>query len=558
MSNKINSGDRDVASRMDELASAKKQKKQGGNDREKVLGKQERLPLKVHIMQLWQDIVAMVRTRRFKRGGAAIVLTVLFVLFVVLTNLVARGLTERYAVLSPDLTKNRIYTLSDVTKELLEGLDMHVEIDIIATEAACMNPGLDVDPYGHIPLATELIKRYAQYTDNLRVEFIDLGTYPGFLELIPEYRDSIYDYSVVVRSPLRSRVTSFYEMLPSLTASAATDSASVDIASSLTETVISSLIKTVTISTVPAVAYLDELGGGESVDYLLNELSINGYDIYNSYEFNFGYEPIPEAVQTVIIAAPQYDLTISQLNSLVDFLENGGQYGKSLLCFTSSISPDMPNLNTLLDEWGIKLTRNAVYEGDTSMHIPTLGSDVFYTTMHSSEYITDAITEKRIPVAGALELSIPRDTLGGSIVVNPILSTTSNGYVAPIGAEFTADSANPADAALRCIMAESTLYKTDEDGTQRRSDVIVAPVSLCSPDYIGAASYSNRAMLMRVCSLRCGITDESLDIESKTLTAVDFSVTNNAVIAVTVILGYLLPVAVLILGFIVFFRRRRL
>lgn len=504
------------------------------------------------------EFCAAVRTRRFKRGGAAALLTVLFLLFLVLTNLVTLKLTERYAFLSPDLTKNKIYTLSDVTIDLVENLDMRVEIDIIASEANCMNTSVDLDPYGHIPLATELIKRYEQYSDNLRVQFIDLSTYPGFLDLVDEYRDSIFDYSVVIRSPLRTRVTSFYEMLPSLTASASTDSVSTDLASSLTETVISSLIKTVTISTVPTVAYLDCLGGGDYIDYLLTELSINGYDIYTSNEFNFGYEPIPDDVQTVIIAAPQYDLTQSQLLSLTEFLENGGNYGKSLLCFTSSFMPDMPNLSTLLEEWGITVNRSYVYEGDTAMRIPTMGADVFYSTMRESEYITDTISEKFIPVAGAVELGLSRQNVDGSIVVNPVLSTTGSGYTAPIGKDFNADNADPADAAVRYIMAEATLYKSLENGSQLRGDVIVAPVSLCHSDYIGASNYSNHAFLLRVCNLRCGITDETLNIESKMLSSVDFSVTNGAVIAVTIILGYALPLAVLVFGLVIYFRRKHL
>ena len=550
-----NDSQKQVSDRMDALASAasSRKKKDSKNKTTSPSG-----TASAFFSELWSDLVSIIRTRRFKRGAASILLAVLFCLFIVLTNLVTLRLSERYAFLSPDLTKNKIYTLSDTTIELIESLDMRVEIDIIASEAACMNTSVDVDPYGHIPLATELIKRYEQYNDNLRVEFIDLSVYPGFLDLVDEYRDSIYDYSVVIRSPLRTRVTSFYEMLPSLTSTASTDSVSTDIASSLTETVISSLIKTVTITTVPSVAYLDVLGGGEHIDYLLSELSLNGYDIYNSYNFSFGYDPIPEAVQTVIIAAPQYDLTQSQLVQLIDFLENDGNYGKSLICFTSSIMPDMPNLATLLEEWGITITRNYVYEGDSSQRIPTLTADVFYSTLRESEYVTDTISKKLMPVAGALALDIPHQTVGGNIVVNPVLSTTTNGYVAPIGADFSSDSADPADADVRYIMAESTFYKTTDDGTQLRSDVVVAPISLCNSDYIGASNYSNHAFLLRLCNLRCGIVDETLNIESKILTSVDFSVTNNAVIAVTIILGYALPLAVLVFGMIVYFRRKRL
>ena len=318
----------------------------------------------------WNDLKQGLKTNRFRRGSTATVITVLVVCFAVLLNIVAIALTDRFVAFSPDLTKNHIYSLSDVTIDLLEQLDVRVEIDILASESNCTNTTVDDDPYGHIPMATELIKRYEKYSDNVRVEFIDLNTDPWFLDLIPDYRDSVSDYSIVVRSEYRTRVTSFYEMLPSLSGGTETESTSIDLASSLTESVLSSLIKTVSMEVNPSVAYIDALMGGDEVANLLNSLELNGYEVLYSADFAFGYDPIPEEADMVIIAAPEYDITAAGLDQLSDFLENGGLYGKTVLILTSPFMTEMPNLSALTEEWGIVLTRNLVYEGDSSAVIP--------------------------------------------------------------------------------------------------------------------------------------------------------------------------------------------
>jgi len=498
----------------------------------------------------WQDFRQGVKTNRFRRGSTAAVITVLVICFAVLLNIVSIALTDRFVFLSPDMTKNHIYTLTDVTVDLLEKLDVRVEIDILASESSCTYTTVDDDPYGHIPMATELIKRYEKYSDNIRVEFIDLNTDPWFLDLIPDYRDSVSDYSIVVRSQYRTRVTSFYEMLPSLSGATETESTSVDLASSLTECVLSSLIKTVSMDVNPSVAYIDALMGGDQVDNLLNSLELNGYEILYSADFAFGYDPIPQEADMVIIAAPEYDITAAGLDHISAFLENGGQYGKTVMILTSPYMSEMPNLSALTEEWGIILTRNLVHEGDPSAVIPTQPDDVFYSTYYSAEYIDAAITSEYTPVAGAVEIQIPRSSFG-NFAINTILSTSAAGYsVSPEGVQ--------SESGYHSIMAQSTLYAQSLEGRSMRSDLIVAPVALCTDDFFNSKAYSNFDLMMKICNERCGIVDETLNISAISLTAVDFSIDTTAVTVLTIVFGYVVPIALAALGLVVYLRRRRL
>lgn len=505
------------------------------------------------ISETWLDLKSGVKTKRFRRGGTAVVVTALFICLIILLNVAAVALTDRYTAFSADLTKNSIYTLSDTTTDMLRGLDRRVEIDILASEQACEHSSVDVDPYGHIPMAAELIKRYEQYTDNLRVEFIDLNTYPAFLDLIPEYRDSVGDYYIVVRSELRTRVTSFYEMLPSLTGSIGTDSTSIDLASSITEATLSSLIKTVTMDVTPTVAYTDALGGGDSAYYLLNSLENNGFNIIYSEHFAFGYEAIPEDTQMVVVAAPLYDINAAQLTQLSDFLYNGGNYGKTLLLLASPLMPEVPNLRALAEEWGITITRNAVYEGDSAHVNPGDPEDIFSVHYNTdADYIDDNVSTESTVVSGALELLVPRESFG-NIAVNVLLATSANGYIGtPDGG---VDKSQPG---YRYIAAQASRYSETLEGETLRSDLIVMPVSICEDAYFNSAAYSNFTLMMNICNERCGITEQTLNIPAVSLTAVDFSVDSSTVTILSVLFGYIIPLGAALTGLIVYLRRRRL
>lgn len=524
-----------------------------------VSGKKSKIKEKIPAARKKLDIKGffrrLVKDKRFRHGGAAVLMTALFAVIIVLSNIVAMIAVEKAPWLSPDLTAGKIYTLSDVTLNLLDQLDEDVQIWIFASEEACRTPSAELDPEGHIPLAYELIKRYEQTSKHIKIIHIDLTTQPGYLNAFDEYRDVLGTYSIAVVSARRTRVTSFYEFLPSLSYSAVTDGSSVDTASSMTETYISSLIKTVTIDKVPVVTYLDGIGGAGDSAYLLSGLALNGYDVS---AIDFRTEDIPEGTDIAILSAPEYDITFDQWEKLERFLINGEQLGKTLFVFTNPYMPPTPNLDSLLSDWGIVKTEQIVYEGDSSQVLAGSSPANFRVHYAEGSYTNSLIDRGLITAVSApLEILIPTQ-VKGNIVINPVLASSQTGYSADLYTEFREENFTAADAAQRVIMANATYYSDTLDGRQLRSDIIIAPLSLCSEGFYSNTAYANSNLLMTVCNQRCGITDENLDIESKSLTPVDFSVDVDIVKTTTAIFGYIIPLLVLGTGFVVYFRRRRL
>ena len=71
--------------------------------------------------------------RRFKYGTLSTLITIIFICAVVLFNIIVGMLVERYPV-KLDLTKNKIYEVSDKTIDYLKKLEKQVEITVLLPE----------------------------------------------------------------------------------------------------------------------------------------------------------------------------------------------------------------------------------------------------------------------------------------------------------------------------------------------------------------------------------------------------------------------------------------
>lgn len=526
-----------------------------GKDYERAMANTEQPPSAAAKEKVKRTVKGAVGGKQTKHGAMSAVLIAIFLVVVVLLNVLSIALVNRFPQLSVDMTAGGIYTLSDATIELLEGLDEPVEINILCSESQCRTADTSIDPYSQIPVAHELIRRYMTYSDYISIEYVDLSRTPGYLEQFPEYRDLLGQYSIVVSSGKRTRVTSFYEMLPSLTAAYITDEDSIDTSSAYTETYMTSLIKTVTLDKVPVVAYLDGLDGDQGISYLLSILEINGYEIRS---VDIRSDEIPADADAAILGVPSRDITLDQATKIDDWLENGGDLGKTLTVFASPIMPDTPILDELLEDWGIRITSDVAYEGSTSQVLPAQAADCFYVQYYESDYITDLNDRGIVSAVSMCNVLERLYDVRGDFIVNPVLSTSASGFACASDEEFDQSDYTLGDMAYRYVMLNSTQYRQNAEGEEVRSDVIALPASLYDSGFLDSSGYGNAQLLLTMFNERAGLGDEVLDIEVKTIDATDFSIQSDTIRVLTFIFSGIVPLVVLLCGLVVFVRRRYL
>ncbi len=518
-----------------------------------------RPPKPAEIVAWAKKTIHLIRTSsRFRHGSMATVVTAVFFVFLILVNVISGVMSDKYAFMTLDMTAEGLYTLSDTTLELLESIDEVVEIDILATEEQCTTASALIDDtYGQIPVAHEIIKRYAQMNDNITINYVDLSKTPAYIQQFPEYSDTLDYYSIVIKSTKRTRVTSFYEMLPSLSSSYSyyydSTTESDTEAQSYTETYMTSLIKTVTMDKTPVVAFVSGIDVDGNSSDLVTILQLNGYDVE---VVDIRKDDFPEDTDIVMIAAPTTDLTQAQMQKLDEFL-NDESGDKTLLVFSSSLMPELPNLNSLLEEYGISITQDIVYEGDDSYTIST-NSSSFMAQIIENDYTTDILDNLNYPaVSSAVALELMYEQKGNTSV-SAVLTSTDEGYICSSSETFNESDYTEDDQDTRILMASSTTYRDTLDGSELRTDVIVVPDSIYATDYLGTSIYGNLSLMMSVFDQRSGIDEGTIDIEAKSIYAVDFSVDTQTLTILSAIFGYIIPIIVLGMGMVMYVRRKRL
>ena len=510
---------------------------------------------------LWNKIkntFHLIRTStRFRHGSMATVMTVIFFVFIVLLNMAVMKMKDRYSFMSIDMTDDQRYTLTSETEKLIRGIDERVEIDILATEAQCTTAGmLTTDTYGQIPIAHEIIKRYPQLNDNISINYVDLSKMPAYIMQFPEYSDVLDYYYIVIKSARRTRVTSFFEMLPSLSSdygSYDSTTGNNSVAQSYTETYMTSLIKTVTLDKNPVVAFIDGLNVDANSGDFTSILELNGYEMR---VVDIRREELPDDADIVMLAGPTSDLSKAQTAKLDDYLSSRSK-SRTLVVFATSLMPNMPNLNALLSEYGISITRDIVYEGDSHNTVSKQMS-AFTAQMKESDYTLDLIDRLNYPaVVNALALDILYSEKG-STQVQAVLTSSEEGFVCNSSTKFDRSKFTEADEAERTVMASSTTYRSTMEGNEVRTDIIVAPDSLYASELMTTDIYGNMSLLLTVFNQRGGIDTGNIDIEPKSLYAVDFSVDMNTLSVISTIFGYVIPLIALACGLAVYIRRRRL
>ena len=140
-----------------------------------------------------------INKRNLKYGSFATALTVLFIAAVVLVNVVATMLFDRFPM-SLDLTSNSIYSVSQETVDYVEGIDVLVDITVMATE----------DEYRAISDYTvqcaELLAKYEQYNPNINVSYKDLLSNPDFTANYADYGLELGDIIIEVAGEDYNRI----------------------------------------------------------------------------------------------------------------------------------------------------------------------------------------------------------------------------------------------------------------------------------------------------------------------------------------------------------------
>lgn len=491
--------------------------------------------------------------RKLKYGSVAAAITVVVVAIVVLINVVV-NIASNKVNMSLDLTENGNFEISQQTIDYLSTLNQPVEIVCLSDEITFQTAA-----YIYYKQAYEVLKKYSIYSDHINLTFVDMIENPTYAERYKEsYKGEINEYSIVVENPANGRIKVFgiEDLYNTETQFDYNNFNYIDVpVSSKAEQEITSAIMYVTDpDPIKAVVFKSETSG-TSYDNVFNLLSSNGYEVS---EIDPLSQPIPEETDLVVINAPLNDYEPAVIEMLYAFLDNDGKLGRNLVYFADYTQKTTGNINTFLEEWGIRVEEGIVADSDMN-NLQSQNLYIIRDYIAANDYSTN-LANAELPVIDfqSKPLTLLFDNKDSRSTV-PLLQTKDTAFIMTDEVQQRIQSGDTSniDYGVQTTIALGRKYTFDEENNMIFSNVLVIGSSeTLDASFTSTTYFNNGDYFISIVNTMAG-KNSGISIVAKDLASATFDIDSGTQNRYFVVFLIGVPVVVLIIGAVVFIRRRR-
>ena len=277
-------------------------------------------------------------------------------------------------------------------------------------------------------------------------------------------------------------------------------------------------------------------------------------NVYDVEEVDLNTGEIADDSEFLIIYAPAVDIDDAMKEYIENWLDNDGDYGHNLIYFPSDKRPvdEYPNLNSLISDWGMKVEYGYIYESDPNFIASSLGSSLCSRYIYADEDFTKELPNPEIPVYLYYTLPI---TITDPNTARSMLTSSESSFFGPMTDEV-ADDFEPEYKALNGA-AIGTKTNGSTDDLKKSNVVVVGSYDALSEGFLKYNSYNNAAYFVNIIRTLSTKEATSVIIEGKNLESTHLGADNAATVGfIGVIVRWIIPAAVLIVGLVVFLLRR--
>ncbi len=510
--------------------------------------------------------------RRLRHGRTATLVTIGVVILTLMLNVVFSALGDRFP-LTLDLSAEKVFSLSDESKEIAKSLVKPVQIVVFASEDTFANvqssDSLEVTG-GMSQLSTVLsqfynaTKQYETLTDGkVTTTYIDMNRNPTAVSQYSQYKsdDAIMQGDILFICGDQSKVVNITEGLFTYDVSEYYSSGVLNI-ESLVEQTLATKLKAVQSTNAQVITLATGFSEDDTAIESLRKLyELNGYDV-ETVDFTRSAE-INTNTTCLVIPAPTKDYTTDALQRLRTWLLNDGKEGRNLVVYTDTYA-DCPNLYEFLQvEYGLEVTDNLVYEQDLNK-IYAYNPYYAFATIENTEYAANSAGAEVI--AGYSRQIIPhweaKTEESTQYSVN-LLSFSNQARIVDVHSVSNEDYTQPQGTTYNGTIVGMAIA-VKENFQNALQTTTVTKVAVCGSAYLSHEVFTsmnttaNEELLLDSMSAITGI-DNKVNISSKPLATetISFSTTTQIFLGLGVF-TILLPLALLITGLVVFLKRRHL
>lgn len=477
------------------------------------------------------------KSRRFKHGSLATIITIGFIVAIVLINVVATMLLNRFP-LTIDLTKDNRFQLTQESIDYVKKIDSEVEIIVCADESA-------LESSADTKQAYEIIKNYSRHSGKISIDFVNLTKEPNFAKKYPDIKFNTGD--ILVKAGDRTNKISINDLFDQRQ----TQQGGQILSSKAEQVMTSSLIK-VTDENPTNVSILTGIDNVDVSGYR-NLLSSNTYQVN---EQNLLTEEIDKEADIVILPQPAVDLTADNVKKLEKYLDNDGQFNKSLIFIASPNVEIGPLLKTFLAEWGMEVGIETIGETDGNNAIENqfnfvneVADEEFAKQLKSQQ--RPIITSIARPINLLFEASENRKT-------KVLTRSFDSAILYPVGFQDDEDF-NPSKQEKKSYNTMVIGSRNKYEGTTlHQSNVVVASSATMFFDFfLTSPQFANSDAVMTMTNNLTG-KEDTVKILPVQLSEESIAVTRGQVVGNMIVFIVVIPLLILITGFVVWIRRRHL
>lgn len=491
-----------------------------------------------------------VHKEKFKHGSLAVVFTVVFIAVIIVINVLVSALTTRFPSMNFDLTKEGLNTLSDEATDVAKEIVNETTIYIIGSEDAIRGDEVYSNYSLKYSQVANLADRLHELNDKIKVEYIDPDMNPQF---ISDYADdSLTTGKVMVKTDKRRKtlaVTDLFSIQQDSSTGQYNYYSKVDGA-------LANALYLVNLDTVPVVAFAtghnEMLTVSDNLSTFTGMLNDNNFEVK---EFNMLTDEIPEDASIVVLGTPTTDYTSDELSKLEAYLGDEKMASSRTLYVMTAPNAgwsSMPNLSSFLAEWGMEPQSQEVLESNTNNTLYNMPYAIFANVTDSvlSKTYDNVVKVQAAPVKRLF-------TANNDISTYSVIETSDTAYLSNDEKVLETPETD-----TYTILAFAQRYM-DNQGKICANVVVDG----CAADFydgsslLGNSTFGNKDVTLDLIKNLTGTTDTRVGLTVNQTQTNTMDISASSAVIQTIGLGLftiVVPVAVLVIGLVIFLRRRHL
>lgn len=465
-----------------------------------------------------------------KHGTYSMAVTAVVIAIVVVLNLVVQEIPSKYREI--DLSSQKLYTIGEQTEKILKNLKKDVTLYYIAQDGT---ESSDIK---------NLLEKYEEGSKHITVEQKDPAVSPKFASQYTS--DNISNNSIIVVCGDKSKVVDYSSMYET---SINYQTYSQEVTGFDGEGQLTSAINYVVSDNMPVLYNLE--GHDESSMSETMKETIEKANIEIKFLNLLSEEAVPDDAECLFIFAPATDLTKEEADKIISYLENGGK----ALIVSNYTDEDMPNFESVLENYGVQPVDGIVLEGNTDNYV---SQNPYYLlpNIESGEITSELSSQSRyvlVPLAQGIEKA---DNIRDTLNISSILTTSDSAYSKTNLKDMDTMEKEGGDIEGPFDLAVSITEKVGDD--KETQIAYFASASIFNDSINSMVSGTNYELLSASLAWMCSTDDSNqISIPSKSYDTTTLTVPTADINFWSIFVTGVLPVCILLIGFGIWMKRRK-